>query len=174
MAQDFHLNKYPFMRYFIGDIRNLERIAKALEDIEYVVNAVAMKHVPIAEYNPTECVKTNINGAENLINACLKERVKNTVAISTDKTSAPINLYGATKLGSDKLFVAGNNIKGDRDIKFSVVRYGNVMGSNGSVIPFFLKKKSEGIIPITDPNMSRFNITLDEGVDVERLRDHCL
>jgi UDP-N-acetylglucosamine 4,6-dehydratase len=129
-----------------------------------VIHAAAMKHVPIAEYNPMECVKTNILGAENLINACLETDVQRVVALSTDKAAAPVNLYGATKLASDKLFVAANNIKGFNPIKFSVVRYGNVMGSNGSVIPFFMKKKSTGELPITDPTMTRFNITLDGGV----------
>ncbi len=125
-----------------------------------------MKHVPIAEYNPMECVKTNILGAENIINACLEGTVENVVALSTDKAAAPINLYGATKLASDKLFIAANNIRGVNPIKFSVVRYGNVMGSNGSVIPFFLNKKKEGVLPITDVNMTRFNISLDEGIDM--------
>lgn len=166
MSQDFPESKYPNIRYFIGDIRDLDRVKRALRKIDYVIHAAAMKHVPIAEYNPMECVKTNILGAENLINACLVTNVKSVVALSTDKAAAPINLYGATKLTSDKLFIAANNIKGTSDIKFSVVRYGNVMGSNGSVIPFFLKKKSEGVLPITDSNMTRFNITLEEGVDM--------
>ncbi|MGZ6540237.1 MAG: polysaccharide biosynthesis protein, partial [Bacteroidia bacterium] len=134
--------------------------------IDFVIHAAAMKHVPIAEYNPMECVKTNVLGAENVINACMETGVKNVVALSTDKAAAPINLYGATKLCSDKLFVAANNIKGKHDIKFSVVRYGNVMGSNGSVIPFFMKKKKEGVLPITDPTMTRFNISLQGGVDM--------
>jgi FlaA1/EpsC-like NDP-sugar epimerase len=137
-----------------------------MSGIDYVIHAAAMKHVHLAEYNPSECIKTNVNGAENVIYACLQSNVKSVVALSTDKACAPINLYGATKLTSDKLFVAANNIKGDNPINFSVVRYGNVMGSNGSVIPFFMKKKSEGILPITDKNMTRFNISLDQGVDL--------
>jgi UDP-N-acetylglucosamine 4,6-dehydratase len=166
MAQDYPQSKYPAMRYFIGDVRDADRLKKALKDIDYVIHAAAMKHVPIAEYNPMECVKTNVLGAENVINAALENEVKKVVALSTDKAAAPINLYGATKLCSDKLFVAANNIKGKVDIKFSVVRYGNVMGSNGSVIPFFMKKKKEGVLPITDPNMTRFNISLQGGVDM--------
>ena len=144
MNQDFSDTKYPALRYFIGDIRDYDRLTRAFEGIEFVIHAAAMKHVHIAEYNPMECVKTNVLGAENVINAALASGVKNVVALSTDKAAAPINLYGATKLCSDKLFVAANNIKGTRDIKFSVVRYGNVMGSNGSVIPFFLSQKKAG------------------------------
>ena len=166
MAQDFPASKYPQIRYFIGDVRDYERVKRALKGINYVIHAAAMKHVPIAEYNPMECVKTNILGAENIINACLETEVERVVALSTDKAAAPINLYGATKLASDKLFVAANNITGWNPIKFSVVRYGNVMGSNGSVIPFFLKKKKEGVLPITDPTMTRFNISLQGGVDM--------
>ena len=166
MEQQFPLIKYPFIRYFIGDIRDQNRIKIALNGIDYVIHAAAMKHVHIAEYNPIECIKTNVLGAENLINACLETNVKKVVALSTDKAAAPINLYGATKLTSDKLFVAANNIRGRNDIVFSVVRYGNVMGSNGSVMPFFLKKKSEGVLPITDLRMTRFNISLSEGVDM--------
>jgi UDP-N-acetylglucosamine 4,6-dehydratase (inverting) len=166
MAQEFPHSKYQGIRYFIGDVRDADRLKKAFKDIEIVIHAAAMKHVPIAEYNPMECVKTNVLGAENVINAALESGVKNVVALSTDKAAAPINLYGATKLCSDKLFVAANNIKGHQDIKFSVVRYGNVMGSNGSVIPFFMKKKKEGVLPITDPNMTRFNISLQGGVDM--------
>lgn len=166
MAQEYPDDKYPAIRYFIGDVRDFERLKKAFKDIDYVIHAAAMKHVPIAEYNPMECVKTNVLGAENVINASLETDIKKVVALSTDKAAAPINLYGATKLCSDKLFIAANNIKGKQDIKFSVVRYGNVMGSNGSVIPFFLKKKKEGMLPITDPNMTRFNISLQEGVDL--------
>ena len=164
MAQEFPKSKYNAIRYFIGDIRDYDRLKRALHGIDYVIHAAAMKHVPIAEYNPMECIKTNINGAENLINACIDTDVTDVVALSTDKACAPINLYGATKLASDKLFVAANNIKGENPIKFSVVRYGNVMGSNGSVIPFFQKKISEGVLPITHPNMTRFNISLDDGV----------
>lgn len=166
MEQEFPASKYRAIRYFIGDIRDYERLLRAFKDIEYVIHAAAMKHVPIAEYNPMECVKTNVLGAENVINAALNTDVKHVVALSTDKAAAPINLYGATKLCSDKLFVAGNNIRGWRDIKFSVVRYGNVMGSNGSVIPFFMNKRKEGVIPVTDPNMTRFNISLQGGVDM--------
>ncbi|MFL5764356.1 MAG: UDP-N-acetylglucosamine 4,6-dehydratase (inverting) [Bacteroidia bacterium] len=166
MAQEYSHTKYPAIRYFIGDVRDYDRLKKAFKGIDYVIHAAAMKHVPIAEYNPMECVKTNVLGAENVINAAMESEVKNVVALSTDKAAAPINLYGATKLCSDKLFVAANNIRGKVDIKFSVVRYGNVMGSNGSVIPFFLKKKKEGVLPITDPNMTRFNISLQGGVDM--------
>jgi len=166
MSQEFPDTKFQAIRYFIGDIRDYERVKRALNKIDYVIHTAAMKHVPIAEYNPMECVKTNILGAENIINACLESDVKSVVALSTDKAAAPINLYGATKLTSDKLFIAANNIRGRNDLKFSVVRYGNVMGSKGSVIPFFLKRKSEGVLPITDSNMTRFNITLDEGVDM--------
>ena len=166
MNQEFSEHKYIAMRYFIGDIRDYDRLVRAFEGIEYVIHAAAMKHVHIAEYNPMECVKTNVLGAENVINAALATGVKNVVALSTDKAAAPINLYGATKLCSDKLFVAANNIKGTRDIKFSVVRYGNVMGSNGSVIPFFLNRKKTGVLPITDATMTRFNISLQEGADM--------
>ena len=166
MAQEYPTSQYPQIRFFIGDVRDAERVKRALKGIDYVIHAAAMKHVPIAEYNPMECVKTNIMGAENIINGCLETEVKRVVALSTDKAAAPINLYGATKLASDKLFVAANNITGWNPIKFSVVRYGNVMGSNGSVIPFFLKKKKEGVLPITDPTMTRFNISLQGGVDM--------
>ena len=166
MNQEFPENKYKAIRYFIGDIRDYDRLVRAFEGIEYVIHAAAMKHVHIAEYNPMECVKTNVLGAENVINAALATGVKNVVALSTDKAAAPINLYGATKLCSDKLFVAANNIRGTRDIKFSVVRYGNVMGSNGSVIPFFLSRKKTGVLPITDTTMTRFNISLQEGADM--------
>ncbi|CAL66993.1 UDP-N-acetylglucosamine 4,6-dehydratase (inverting) [Christiangramia forsetii] len=166
MAQDYPVEKYPQIRFFIGDVRDEARVNRALKGIDYVIHAAAMKHVPIAEYNPMECVKTNIMGAENIINASLETSVERVVALSTDKAAAPINLYGATKLASDKLFVAANNITGWNPIKFSVVRYGNVMGSNGSVIPFFLKKRNEGVLPITDPTMTRFNISLQGGVDM--------
>jgi len=167
MAQEFSPEKYPAIRYFIGDIRDFLRLKRALKEIDYVIHTAAMKHVPIAEYNPMECIKTNVLGAENLINACLERKVKKVVSLSTDKAAAPINLYGATKLTSDKLFIAANNIRGKDSIIFSVVRYGNVMGSNGSVIPFFLKKeKEEGILPITHPEMTRFNISIGEGVDM--------
>ena len=166
MAQEYPESNYPAIRFFVGDVRDKERLLRAFEDIEIVVHAAAMKHVPIAEYNPDEAVKTNIIGAQKVIDASLKTGVENVVALSTDKAAAPINLYGATKLASDKLFVAANNIKGKRKIRFSVVRYGNVMGSNGSVIPFFLSKRNEGELPITDPNMTRFNISLDGGIDM--------
>lgn len=166
MAIEFPENQYPQMRYFIGDVRDLDRLKMAMKGVDYVIHAAAMKHVPIAEYNPMECIKTNINGAENVINAALESGVKKVVALSTDKACAPINLYGATKLASDKLFVAANNITGWNPITFSVVRYGNVMGSNGSVIPFFLKKKEDGVLPITDPKMTRFNISLEGGVNM--------
>lgn len=166
MAQVFPVNKFPAIRFFIGDVRDRERLIRAMNGIDYVIHAAAMKHVHLAEYNPSECVKTNVNGAENVIHACLETNVKRVVALSTDKACAPINLYGATKLTSDKLFVAANSIKGVKDIRFTVVRYGNVMGSNGSVIPFFIKKRKEGFLPITDSNMTRFNITLSGGVDM--------
>lgn len=166
MDQEFPGSKYPAIRYFIGDVRDLDRLKRAMEGIDYVIHAAAMKHVHIAEYNPDECVKTNIGGAENVIKACLDTNVSKVVALSTDKACAPINLYGATKLTSDKLFIAANGIRGKRDLKFSVVRYGNVMGSNGSVIPFFLNQKKNGVLPITDENMTRFNITLKGGVDM--------
>ena len=166
MNQEYPESKYAAIRYFIGDVRDYDRLLRAFEGIDYVIHAAAMKHVHIAEYNPMECVKTNVLGAENVINAALATGVKNVVALSTDKAAAPINLYGATKLCSDKLFVAANNIKGFRDLKFSVVRYGNVMGSNGSVIPFFLSKRKDGVLPITDINMTRFNISLQEGADM--------
>ena len=167
MAQEYPPDRYPQIRFFIGDVRDKERLVRAFQSIDYVIHAAAMKHVHIAEYNPDECIKTNINGAENVVDACLRTNVERVVALSTDKACAPINLYGATKLTSDKLFIAANNIKGDKPIKFSVVRYGNVMGSNGSVIPFFLNKKNtENRLPITDPNMTRFNISLQGGVDM--------
>ena len=166
MQQLLPPSKYPQLRYFIGDIRDQARLTRALEGIDIVVHAAALKQVPTAEYNPFECIKTNVLGAQNLIEACLDTKVQRVVALSTDKAAAPINLYGATKLCSDKLFVAGNNIKGSRDLRFSVVRYGNVMGSRGSVIPFFAEKRATGVLPITDPQMTRFNISLQEGVDM--------
>lgn len=166
MEQEFPTSKYPGMRYFIGNVRDKERLKRAMDGIDTVIHAAAMKHVHIAEYNPDECVKTNINGAQNVIQACLETNVKNVVALSTDKACAPINLYGATKLASDKLFIAANNIRGWNPIKFCVVRYGNVMGSNGSVIPFFIRKRSEGVLPITEPTMTRFNISLQGGVNM--------
>lgn len=166
MAMEYPQSSFPAIRFFIGDVRDFERLKRAFEGVDYVIHAAAMKHVHIAEYNPDECVKTNIGGAENVIRASIETGVKNVVALSTDKACAPINLYGATKLASDKLFIAANNIKGNHEIKFSVVRYGNVMGSNGSVIPFFLQKKLQGKLPITDPNMTRFNISLEDGVEM--------
>lgn len=166
MGLQYPHSKYPQMRYFIGDVRDYDRLVRAMRDIDYVIHAAAMKHVPIAEYNPMECVKTNVMGAENVINAALETEVSRVVALSTDKAAAPINLYGATKLVSDKLFVAANGIRGKRNCTFSVVRYGNVMGSNGSVIPYFLQQRKTGSLPITDPEMTRFNISLSEGVEM--------
>ncbi len=166
MAQEFPHAQYPQLRFFIGDVRDKDRLKRALRGIDFVIHAAAMKHVHIAEYNPDECIKTNIGGAENVVEACLESEVSRVVALSTDKACAPINLYGATKLTSDKLFVAANNIRGWNPIRFSVVRYGNVMGSNGSVIPFFINKKKEGSLPITEPSMTRFNISLAGGVEM--------
>jgi UDP-N-acetylglucosamine 4,6-dehydratase (inverting) len=166
MAQAFPRSEYPMLRYFLGDVRDESRLRRALEGIDVVIHAAALKQVPAAEYNPFECIKTNVLGAQNLIEACLDSSVERVVALSTDKAAAPINLYGATKLCSDKLFVAANNVRGNRDLRFSVVRYGNVMGSRGSVIPFFMQLRRGGVLPITDPNMTRFNISLQEGVDM--------
>lgn len=166
MSQVFPHSKYKAIRYFIGDVRDAERMRRACEGVDVIVHAAALKQVPAAEYNPMECIKTNIFGAENVINAALDCGVKKVVALSTDKAAAPINLYGATKLCSDKLFVAANNMKGSRDLVFSVVRYGNVIGSRGSVVPFFLQKRKDGVLPITHPDMTRFNISLEEGVDL--------
>jgi UDP-N-acetylglucosamine 4,6-dehydratase/5-epimerase len=166
MSQLYSDRDYPGLRYFLGDIRDEARLRRALEGIDIVVHAAALKQVPAAEYNPFECIKTNVLGAQNLIEACLDSGVERVVALSTDKAAAPINLYGATKLCSDKLFVAANNIKGARDIRFSVVRYGNVMGSRGSVIPFFLERCKTGVLPITDARMTRFNISLQQGVEM--------
>lgn len=166
MAQEFPESQFPQIRFLLGDVRDEQRLIRAFQGVDVVIHAAAMKHVHLAEYNPDECIKTNIGGAQNVIHAALQTSVSNVVALSTDKACAPINLYGATKLTSDKLFVAANNIKGTNPIKFSVVRYGNVMGSNGSVIPFFMKKKSEGKLPITDASMTRFNISLQGGVDM--------
>lgn len=166
MAQQFPTSEYPAMRYFIGDVRDENRLRRALQRIDIVVHAAALKQVPAAEYNPFECIKTNIMGAQNIVEASLDCGVKRVVALSTDKAAAPINLYGATKLCSDKLFVAANNIRGARDLRLSVVRYGNVMGSRGSVVPFFQDKVKTGVLPITDPTMTRFNISLQEGVDM--------
>ena len=166
MAQEYPEDQYPNIRFLLGDVRDQDRLIRAFQGVDYVIHAAAMKHVHLAEYNPDECIKTNINGAQNVIHAALQTSVKSVVALSTDKACAPINLYGATKLTSDKLFIAANNIRGANNIKFSVVRYGNVMGSNCSVIPFFMKKKAEGKLPITDATMTRFNISLQGGVDM--------
>ena len=166
MSQQFPTSKYPAIRYFIGDVRDENRLRRALQRVDIVVHAAAMKQVPAAEYNPFECIKTNILGAQNIVEAALDCGVKRVVALSTDKAAAPINLYGATKLCSDKLFVAANNIRGARDLRLSVVRYGNVMGSRGSVIPFFMDRVNSGVLPITDPAMTRFNISLKEGVEM--------
>jgi len=166
MSQIFPESKYPAMRYFLGDVRDGERTKRACEGVDFIVHAAALKQVPAAEYNPMECIKTNIFGAENVINAAMDCGVRDVVALSTDKAAAPINLYGATKLCSDKLFVAANNFKGPRNLKFSVVRYGNVMGSRGSVIPFFLEKSKTGVLPITHEGMTRFNISLEDGVEL--------
>ena len=166
MAQMFPESKYPQIRFFIGDVRDGQRLKRACEGIDVIVHAAALKHVPIAEYNPFECINTNVIGAENVVNAALDCGAQKVVALSTDKACAPINLYGATKLCSDKLFIAANNIRGQRNLKFSVVRYGNVLGSRGSVVPFFLKQRETGKIPITHEGMTRFNITLEEGVDM--------
>jgi len=166
MAQLYPDTQYPQVRFFIGDVRDGARFKRACEGIDVIIHAAALKQVPTAEYNPDECIKTNIGGAQNVIDAALSMNVKIVVALSTDKAAAPINLYGATKLVSDKLFIAANNIKGHRDLRLSVVRYGNVMGSRGSVIPFFMKKREEGIIPVTHKDMTRFNISLEDGVEM--------
>jgi UDP-N-acetylglucosamine 4,6-dehydratase len=157
---------FPQLRFFIGDVRDRSRMTQACEGVDVIIHAAAIKQVDTAEYNPTECIRTNVDGAENVIHAALACGVKDVVALSTDKACAPINLYGATKLVSDKLFAAANNIRGSKDIKFSAVRYGNVMGSRGSVIPFFIDKKKEGILPITHMEMTRFNISLQDGVNM--------
>jgi len=164
MAQQY---KHPCMRFFIGDVRDVERLKRAMDGVDFVIHAAALKHVPIAEYNPMECIKTNINGAGNVIDACLECGVQKVIALSTDKAANPINLYGATKLASDKLFVAANNIRGSKRTQFSVVRYGNVVGSRGSVVPLFKRLIAEGVkeLPITDERMSRFWITLEQGVN---------
>lgn len=166
MAQEYPAEQYRNVRFLIGDVRDFDRLKRAFQGVDYIIHAAAMKHVHIAEYNPDECVKTNIGGAENVIRAALETSVQRVVALSTDKACAPINLYGATKLTSDKLFIAANNVKGFNPIRFSVVRYGNVMGSNGSVMPFFMSRRKTGILPITEPTMTRFNISLQEGVDM--------
>ena len=164
MSHRLSTERYPQLRYFIGDVRDKERLYRAMEGVDVVVHAAALKQVPAAEYNPFEAIKTNVIGAQNVIETAMDRGVEKVVALSTDKAAAPINLYGATKLCSDKLFVSANNFKGHHEISFSVVRYGNVMGSRGSVIPFFVSKRHEGVLPITDPRMTRFNITLEEGV----------
>ena len=168
LKQKYPESKYPQLRFFIGDVRDGERLKRACEGIDVIIHAAAIKQVDTAEYNPEECIKTNVHGAQNVINAALQTGVKHVVALSTDKACAPINLYGATKLTSDKLFTAANNISGSKDVRFSVVRYGNVMGSRGSVIPFFIGKRDSGAkeLPITDMRMTRFNISLQAGVDL--------
>ena len=166
LRQKYSENEFPQLRFFIGDVRDEKRLIQACEGVDVVIHAAAIKQVDTAEYNPTECIRTNIGGAENVISAALQTGVKDLVALSTDKACAPINLYGATKLASDKLFTAANNIRGSKDIRFSVVRYGNVMGSRGSVIPFFMSKRKEGVLPITHEEMTRFNISLQDGVDM--------
>lgn len=167
MAQNFPPEVYPNLRFFIGDIRDVDRLGRAMNEIDYVVHAAAIKHVPVAEYNPIETIKTNILGAENVINASLDASVKKVIALSTDKASNPINLYGATKLCSDKLFVAGNNLAGKSEVSFSIVRYGNVLGSRGSIIPVFREMINQKVsaLPITDERMTRFWITVEQGVD---------
>ncbi|MEZ0609565.1 UDP-N-acetylglucosamine 4,6-dehydratase (inverting) [Fibrella sp. WM1] len=166
MSQLFPHSQYKAIRFFIGDVRDADRLKRACEGVDIIIHAAALKQVPAAEYNPMECIKTNVFGAENVINAALDTGVQRVVALSTDKAAAPINLYGATKLCSDKLFVAANNMKGPRDLRFSVVRYGNVIGSRGSVVPFFLEKRKDGVLPITHPDMTRFNISLEDGVEM--------
>jgi len=166
MSEKFSEKKFPKLRYFLGDLRDKDRVYRALDDVDVVIHAAALKQVPKAEYNPFEYINTNILGAQNLIEACLDKKVENVIALSTDKAVAPINLYGATKLASDKLFLAANNITGNRNIKFSVARYGNVMGSRGSVVPFFIKKKETGTLPITDPEMTRFNMSISDAVEM--------
>jgi UDP-N-acetylglucosamine 4,6-dehydratase (inverting) len=166
MAQQYPHQEFSSIRFFIGDVRDKDRLRRAMEGIDTVIHAAALKQVPTAEYNPFEAIKTNVLGAQNVIESALESGVRRVVALSTDKAAAPINLYGATKLCSDKLFIAANNMRGHRDIFFSVVRYGNVMGSRGSVIPFFLERRKTGVLPITDERMTRFNISLEEGVNM--------
>lgn len=167
MAQNYPEDKFPQIRFFIGDVRDKDRLKRACEGVDVIIHSAALKQVPAAEYNPDEFIKTNIGGAQNIVDVALSTNVKVVVALSTDKAAAPINLYGATKLVSDKLFISANNIKGSRDLRFSVVRYGNVMGSRGSVIPFFLQKAKEGKeLPITSMDMTRFNISLEDGVEM--------
>ena len=166
MQQEYPPDRYPNLRFFLGDVRDFNRLIAAFSNIDVVIHAAALKQVPAAEYNPSEFIKTNVIGAENVVRASLATDVKCVIALSTDKAAAPVNLYGATKLCSDKLFVAANNISGARDVRFSVIRYGNVMGSRGSVIPFFLEQANTGTLPITHPEMTRFNISLQEGVQM--------
>jgi UDP-N-acetylglucosamine 4,6-dehydratase len=175
MQKDYPGDQYKSIRFFIGDVRDRDRLKRAMEGVDTVVHAAALKQVPAAEYNPFEAIRTNVIGAQNVIEAALESDVRRVVALSTDKAAAPINLYGATKLCSDKLFIAANNLRGGRDIRFSVVRYGNVMGSRGSVIPFFMEQRSKGVLPITDKRMTRFNISLDEGVEMVLYSlEHCI
>ena len=164
MLQNFNEKKYPFLRYFLGDVRDKDRVKLALENVDIVIHAAALKQITAAEYNPFEAIKTNIIGSQNIIEGCLNSKVKKVIALSTDKAVAPANLYGATKLCAEKLFLSANNIVGKRDLSFSVVRYGNVMGSRGSVIPVFLKQKKNGILNITDKSMTRFNITMEQSI----------
>ena len=167
MEKKYPINKYPFIRFFLGDVRDSTRLERAIENIDFVIHAAALKHVNLGEYNPMEVIKTNVIGAQNVIEACLNQKVYNVIALSTDKASSPINLYGASKLCADKIFISANNMKGKRKIKFSIVRYGNVLGSRGSVLPIFLKAhKNKEPFKITDPNMTRFNITLKQGIDL--------
>ena len=168
MQKRFSQKKYPFLRFFLGDVRDLDRLEMALKNVDYVIHAAALKHVPIAEYNPIEFIKTNIGGASNIIKASISQKVKKIVALSTDKAANPINLYGATKLAADKLFVSANSLVGEQNTKFTVVRYGNVLGSRGSVAPYFknLVKNGSATLPITHKNMTRFWITLDQAVDL--------
>ncbi len=167
MEKKYPINKYPFIRFFLGDVRDSTRLERAIENIDFVIHAAALKHVNLGEYNPMEVIKTNVIGAQNVIEACLNQKVYNVIALSTDKASSPINLYGASKLCADKIFISANNMKGKRKIKFSIVRYGNVLGSRGSVLPIFLKAhKNKEPFKITDPNMTRFNITLQQGIDL--------
>ncbi|MGQ9569767.1 MAG: UDP-N-acetylglucosamine 4,6-dehydratase (inverting) [Thermodesulfovibrionales bacterium] len=165
MSELFPFSKYPCIRYFLGDVRDPERMQRAFNDVDYIIHAAALKQVPAAEYNPFEAVKTNIIGAQNIIDVAIDRKVKRVIALSTDKAANPVNLYGATKLCSDKLFIAGNSYVGKKDTIFSIVRYGNVVGSRGSVIPFFLKQRKYGVLPITEPRMTRFLLTLEQAVN---------
>ncbi len=166
MRQKYPYEKYPELRFFLGDVRDKDRLSLAFQDIDYVVHSAALKQVPAAEYNPMECIKTNVIGSENVIQAAMQTNVKKVIALSTDKASSPINIYGASKLCADKLFIAANNIVGKRDLSFSIVRYGNVIGSRGSVIPLFIEKAKQGRLPVTSENMTRFNISLKDGVEL--------